>query len=400
MIRIRHAIIFSGFKQWYIKFLVLYVFLFLIYETIYLVLYFGRYLSSKCLFSHPNQELIQHKEEWEYQNSLTGQWYTWKTVHERRYTNDKWTVQWLNTSPISSLGVIVYLTTKSQLHSLKISLSQLARLLINNPRPIVIFHEGDFNDDNTQHLLANIVGSKMPLAFEHVRFADKSLSISNSYRFFTLMLPHHPLLRLFTFYWRLDSQSYLLGSQPIQDPFILMQKNQVQYAFIMTNTLEQQNITHLWPLFIQYLYKYCLEPSTAMYETQMSETSTQSLSIFFTNFAIANVSLFRDHLWIRSWLQMVDRSNGIYRYQWSDAAIHTLALTQFIERQQIAHMRYFGYLYKHDYVCASGIGSRACEQELKEFLIDDHEQYHHYEDGCSPSFDNPLCYLYRELRVS
>ncbi|CAF4649539.1 unnamed protein product, partial [Rotaria sp. Silwood2] len=83
-----------------------------------------------------------------------------------------WKVKWYNRAPENSLGVIIYLTEIGQLSHLNISLLSLRRYLFK-PRPIVIFHEGDFDDVNIQLALASILGSNMPLGFEHIRFPTK-----------------------------------------------------------------------------------------------------------------------------------------------------------------------------------------------------------------------------------
>ena len=122
------------------------------------------------------------------------------------------------------------------------SLAQLSRLLSNNPRPVVIFHEGDLSRNDTQHSLARILGSRTPLAFESIQFFDGSnrpVAIFCTYpigylhmcRFYTLMLPTHLLLSLFSFYWRLDTHSYIFGSKPIEDPFEITQKKTDSICF-------------------------------------------------------------------------------------------------------------------------------------------------------------------------
>ncbi|CAF4169562.1 unnamed protein product [Rotaria magnacalcarata] len=81
-------------------------------------------------------------------------------------------MKWYNREPENSLGVIVYLTTVGQLSQLNASLLSLRQFLFK-PRPVVVFHEGDFNDVNVQLALANTLGSNALLAFEHIRFPTK-----------------------------------------------------------------------------------------------------------------------------------------------------------------------------------------------------------------------------------
>ncbi|CAF5210302.1 unnamed protein product [Rotaria magnacalcarata] len=83
-----------------------------------------------------------------------------------------WKMKWLNQEPKNTLGVIVYLTSVRELPQLNISLLSLRQNLFK-PRPIVIFHEGDFNNVNVQLALATTLGTNIPISFEHIRFPTK-----------------------------------------------------------------------------------------------------------------------------------------------------------------------------------------------------------------------------------
>jgi len=359
---------------------------------------------------NPDKDIIDRQDEWRYQNTITGEWYNWRTGHKKQNNDTEWRVKWLNIAPTSSLGVIVYLTRRQEIDSLNRSLVQLSLLLSKNPRPVVIFHEGDFSDNDIQQSLAQTLGSRTPLAFERVQFTNSSnrprsvhrryaFTYFNMCRFFILMLPNHPLLTLFTYYWRLDAHSYIFGSKPIQDPFEIMQERQIQYAFVMINDEGSNYATGLWSLFHTFLKRHCVEPSAGLRQTQTGWFGRYSLMIIFTNFAIANVSLFRDHPLMRAWLHTVDRNGGIYRYRWGDAPVHTLALTQFLERDQIVRLRYFGYMHRHEHVCASGIEGDLCKKQIRPFQTDSTVNYDNYDDGCWPSSRYALCHYYPEIRL-
>ncbi|CAF2092253.1 unnamed protein product [Rotaria magnacalcarata] len=365
---------------------------------------------SICVSKNPDNEVIDRQDEWQYKNSITGQWYHWRTLYTEQKNQAEWRVNWLNVAPKSYLGVIVYLATYNEIQSLKISLAQLSHLLSNNPRPVVIFHEGDFSDNNIQQSLAQTLGIRTPLAFEQIKFSNNSIrpkpvhrrfppKYFHMCRFFTLMLPSHPLLTLFSFYWRLDTHSYIFGRKSIEDPFNIMQKRKIQYAFTMVNVDHEFHTYGLWSIFHEFLKDHCLEPSTAFRSTQTGWFDSYSLAIIFTNFAIANVSLFRDHSLIRAWLHKVDLNGGIYRHRWGDAPIHTLVLTQLIPRTQVARFRYFGYMHRNEYVCATGINGRFCEAQIKTLFTGHETSYYYRPAGCSPHDENPLCHYYPEITL-
>jgi alpha 1,2-mannosyltransferase len=366
--------------------------------------------TSLCSSANLEDTLIDRQDEWQYQNSITGEWHHWGTVDKNQSIDAEWPIYWLNVPPTSYLGVIVYLTRRTETDSLRRSFTQLSRLLSNNPRPVAVFHEGDLDNSDIQRSLAQTLDSRTPLAFQRIYFSSNfnrpqsvhrtiPLSYYDMCRFFTLMLPNHPLVTLFSFYWRLDSHSYIFGKKPIKDPFEIMQKRQIQYAYIMVNEEAEHYATELWKLFHQFLNDHCLKPSTALRRTQINLSGGYSHAIIFTNFAIANVSLFRDHPQIRAWLRTVDQNGGIYRYRWGDAPIHTLALTQFIERDHIVRLRYFGYMHRREYVCANGIEGKLCKEQVQPFLTDPRTEYLNYDDGCYPSSQNPLCHYYPDIRI-
>ncbi|CAF1681354.1 unnamed protein product, partial [Adineta ricciae] len=314
----------------------------LIGSAFYLIIFLARNFQSwTCSITAYDNQTIDYYDEWQYRSSLTGKWYQWHVSSNSEQNDVAWQAKWFNGEPDSYLGLIVYLTRHGEIDSLRTSLTQLAKLLVDHPRPVAIFHEGDFNDNATQHSLAQILAPHMPLCFENIHFANSSKrprsvhrTIHAAYyhmcRFFSSMILYHPLVKQFQYYWRLDAHSFIFAPTPIKDPFEIMQNQRIQYAFIMANEDAERYTTKLWSVFQQFLRQRCLRSSPAVYKTQVGWFSDYSLAMIFTNFAIANVSIFRDHQLIRAWLQTVDNHGGIYRYRWGDAPIHTLALTQFL----------------------------------------------------------------------
>lgn len=372
-------------------------------------LVFSQLRAWTCRPISRHDEIAQREVEWRYQNGVTGLWYHWQLGSEHGTPHVPWTVKWLNVAPTSSLGVIVYLTRVAEIEALQRSMTQLSRLLINQPRPIVIFHTGDFDDTAVQQSLAQILGPRTPLGFERVEFTENSaqpqsvlrnirLGYYHMCRFFTLMLPTHPLLTLFQYYWRLDSHSYIFAPAPIRDPFEVMAAERIQYAFSMVNEEGDGYVFGLWSFFRKFLADRCLAESHAVRKTQTGWLGGYSFAIIFTNFAVANASLFRDHRLIRAWLHAVNDAGGIYRYRWGDAPIHTLALTQFVPRHDIVRLRYFGYWHNREYVCAHGTDEESCRQQVKAFATDPKAEYLVYDDGCYPSTWISLCHYYREIR--
>lgn len=106
---------------------------------------------------------------------------------------------------------------------------------------------------------------------------------------------------------------------------------------------------------------------------------------------IANASIWRDNPYIAAWLRQVDEDEGIYYNRWGDAPIHTLAVTQFIERNKVIKLRDFGYVHRREYVCAEGINPCVVPSHLQASVN------RHFPNGCHPT-RNSLCYYYSEKK--
>jgi hypothetical protein len=101
---------------------------------------------------------------------------------------------------------------------------------------------------------------------------------------------------------------------------------------------------------------------------------------------------------MQAWLQAVDLNGGIYRHRWGDAPVHTLAISQLLQRNEIVRFRYFGYFHRHEYVCATGIEHNPCEEQARPFFTKN-RTYDNYDDGCWPSSRNPLCRYYPPIEL-
>lgn len=210
-------------------------------------------------------------------------------------------------------------------------------------------------------------------------------------KFFGIMLPYHPLIaNIFTFYLRLDSHSFLLGPPLNYDLFEYMQTNRFQYGFILVNVDHIHVVIGLWNLFQKFLMHSCIPPSLAVKNTQVSTlTGWYSKMILFNNFEISNGSWWRSEPLVDAWLRLVDENGGIYRYRWGDAPVRTLAVTQFLEKNQVVKFRDIGYSHRRDYLCS--VHTNPCQAPLQfQGNIDIA-----FTQGCRP-IRNPLCRYYPE----
>ncbi|CAF1335242.1 unnamed protein product, partial [Adineta steineri] len=166
-----------------------------------------QYTTSRAASPKSNidNETINSQDSCKSRNTITRQWFHWQTSYKNHIKTLERSVNWWNLSPTSYLGIIVHLTKTNEIDLLRISLAQLSFLLSNNPRPVAIFHEGDFDNNQTSQSLAQTLGPHTPLAFERIDFSNKSvgpppvdpITFSRGYsdmcRLFTLLLSNHLL---------------------------------------------------------------------------------------------------------------------------------------------------------------------------------------------------------------
>lgn len=355
---------------------------------------------------HKLETSFNRTDLWKYRNTVTGEWYHWNINFEKASATFSWPMKWLNKEPTSYLGVIIYLATARDTRELNQSFIEISRLFKMSGRPVVIFHEGDFDDEKIQLSLAQTLQAHIPLAFERIQFSNEyaSMKLEHNFpisylhmcRFFTLMIFNHPVMNLFSAFLRLDSHSYIFSPAMIDDPFELMEAKQLEYAFIMTNIESSRYDRGLWPFFERFLRRYCLKKSSTIKAIQTSLLGDYSEDIIFTNFALTNVSLWKENKLIQSFLNSIDLDGGIYRYRWGDAPIHTLTLAQFVDPSKIARLRYFGYWHRREYVCATGTTNRACDEQVAKYKNNTNIKYLLYQDGCFRP-RRKICHYYQEI---
>ena len=124
--------------------------------------------------------------------------------------------------------------------------------------PVLIFHE----NFGVQQKAQIQQGTRSSVAFHRVTFdvpsfidaryvprwfGGYSLGFRHMIRFFTMELAHHPALAPLDYYWRLDSDSFLIG-RVWTDPFHFMAENNFKLGFIATSTERAEFLPGLWEL--------------------------------------------------------------------------------------------------------------------------------------------------------
>lgn len=245
-------------------------------------------------------------------------------------------------------AAIIYLarSRRTDISSLKHSLSVLD-LNFNNQfnYPIIIFHE-DFNESLMDEI-QKCTQSK--LKFERVKFEipdflkkekipefiyvegfEFSIGYRHMCRFFSGLIYQNPVLKDYDYYWRLDTDSFLLGKIDY-DIFRFMQENGYLYGYLNAGMDRPAVVNGIWDVTKKYIEINNIQPT---FLKKFTHGGIWDMTVFGTNFEISRLDFWRSSDF-KDYFDYLDKDGGIYKYRWGDACIHFLAVSMFIPENQI-----------------------------------------------------------------
>jgi len=304
-------------------------------------------------------------------------------------------------------GVIIYLISTKRAHYLELcdSLHLLFKhfLLIYPGYDVVIFHEGltQAEKDGLRRCAngGNVEEDPPPflhpftptLLFQHVHFSlppfvderevpkqyfHASVGYRHMCRFFGGKVFDQPILSQYDYFWRLDSDSYLLSPLPL-DVFGVMSGREEEgeeereeereeggeeereekngrkgggydYGFLGIGREDESVAVGLWDVVKEYMAENNMA-ATPLLERFATRTSTGELewdrSYFYTNFEVGSLSFFRSPSFVH-FFDYLDRKKGIYKYRWGDAPIHLLAVSLLSDHDRIVRFKSVAYAHK------------------------------------------------------
>mmetsp|Transcript_51708 Transcript_51708/g.134942 ORF Transcript_51708/g.134942 Transcript_51708/m.134942 type:complete len:211 (+) Transcript_51708:565-1197(+) len=143
------------------------------------------------------------------------------------------------------------------------------------------------------------------------------------------MLADHPALRSYDYFWRIDSDCFLIG-RVWTDPFHFLDRQNFKYGFVSTSREPDQLTEGLWDLVERFRLIQGIPPSSWM-------RFRWSGFVFSTSSVVSRLDFWRLPQ-VRQYLQQVDRAGGIYEHRWSDAAIQTLAASLYLAPQELVQL--------------------------------------------------------------
>lgn len=256
-------------------------------------------------------------------------------------------------------ATIIYLTRRQDLWIFVHSIALLWRNFCSMHRyPVLVFHDDLSEDDIAQvkQMISTHTGGEMNISFEMIRFEfpdhvskDPSLykhpqghpidlrnfgyGYRHMCRFFSGMVMNHPSLKKFKYYWRLDSDSFILSRIEI-DPFKTMKDNGFVYCDFGANPLNGKDG---W----KYSGKEIFWARENLWESTLEFMRQKNLrgfcydgEVYNTNLEIVDLDFFRANDY-QSYFSYMDRIGGFYYNRWGDAPFRWLGLRLFSSTDKI-----------------------------------------------------------------
>lgn len=242
--------------------------------------------------------------------------------------------------PVKAAVVYLVRSKPKDIAELKLSLSLLDVNFNDKFKyPVIIFHE-DINE-NLMKKIREATRSKVQfekVIFEIPDFLNKeeipelvyvdgdcfSIGYRHMCRFFSGIIFHHPALKEYDYYWRLDTDSFLLDKINY-DLFQFMQERDLEYGYIDIFKDEPAS-KGLWDTTKKYIEDNNINPK---FLHKFMSNGVWDRSYYYTNFEISKLDFWRSDEFI-SFFNYLDRLGGIYKYRWGDHVIHLLAVSMFI----------------------------------------------------------------------
>jgi hypothetical protein len=150
-------------------------------------------------------------------------------------------------------------------------------------------------------------------------------------RFHSGEIYKHPALLGYDWYWRLDSDSFLL-SRIDYDVFDRMEERGFEYAYCNQEDKDESFVTvNLWETTKKFIEDNGIVPVSL---THRLKDEKWDLDIFYTNFEIGKFSFFRSQQYM-SYYDALDKTGMMYYNRWGDAPIHWLGVRMFLPDEKV-----------------------------------------------------------------
>jgi|SRR3989344_770047 len=253
-------------------------------------------------------------------------------------------------------AVITYLAgvTPGDVVDLKVSLSLLHKNFNSTfGYPVVIFHE-NFSEEIIEEI-RSIAGSELQfekVAFQIPDFLKKetiperyygfSIGYRHMCRFFSSDFFYHPALKEYEWYLRLDTDSFLIDTVGY-DMFAFMAEHEYWYGYNYMLKDRPEVVVGFWDLTDKYVQNSNIKP---YFLNKFVKNGAWDNTCYYANFEISNFNFWRSEN-VRSYMDFIDKSGGIYNYRWGDTIIKSLAIYLFMPEKKVHNFKDIPYAHQH-----------------------------------------------------
>jgi hypothetical protein len=198
-----------------------------------------------------------------------------------------------------------------------------------------------------------------PVHLNSIRGGMKRIGYKCMIRWYLIHIFDHPAIRDLNYYWRLDTDSFI--AEPINyDPFQIMYEKNLFYSYRVLDEDEPPIIQGLYQTIQNYIQHNNIQLKNSLPTSPLdgrdqgfepfifpdiSYSNSSYMPVIYNNLELVNVQFFRQNTQIQQFTNYIDKLDGIFKYQWGDAAIRYWQLQMFVESDQILKFSDWDYVH-------------------------------------------------------
>lgn len=178
---------------------------------------------------------------------------------------------------------------------------------------------------------------------EGVFYGDKE-SYRHMCRFESGFFFQHPLMQEYRYYWRVEPSTRMFCDVEY-DVFKFMRTNKKKYGWTISITEFRNTIPTLWNHTVDFIKQhpdYVHPNALENFVRDKDDRSEYNLCHYWTNFEIADMDFWRGQVY-QDYFNYLDHQGGFFYERWGDAPVHSIAVSLFMDRDEVHFFDDIGY---------------------------------------------------------
>ncbi|WFD37108.1 uncharacterized protein MJAP1_000050 [Malassezia japonica] len=177
------------------------------------------------------------------------------------------------------------------------------------------------------------------LAQQNVLYA-RSKSYRQMCRYQSGFFMNHELLRNFDYAWRIEPGVSYFCKMSDEDPFRVMRDGKKKYGWAISLREDPRTVPSLYKTALQFRKEY---PQYAR-NTSMLPFSVRKFNQGYNmcHFEITDLNWLRSEEY-QAYFQYLSKTNGFFSERWGDAPVRSLAVSLFLEKDEVHYFNEIGY---------------------------------------------------------